>query len=147
MVITVKFYTRYLILPPFLPFLEFALMRPPFHLDDDQASVVTEIIDYNPAAHSPVMFGHMYEKVEQADTDILSEFDPAVSHPATAGYTLVEKPSREPTPPPGPKPPKDTCKLVTINAGFVIYINVILTIYWSFFLRWKLQRSSWNLVL
>ncbi|XP_072168607.1 IQ domain-containing protein K-like [Diadema setosum] len=88
---------------------EFALMRPPFHLDDDRESVATEVIDYNPAAHSPVMFGHMFEKTEQADADILSEFDPAVSHPAAAGYTMVEKPTRQPTPPPVPKPPKDTC--------------------------------------
>ncbi|XP_041473831.1 IQ domain-containing protein K-like [Lytechinus variegatus] len=88
---------------------EFALMRPPFQVDDDGGSVVTEIIDYNPAAHSPVMFGHMYEKVEHADTDLTSEFNPAVSHPAVVGYTMIEKPSREPTPRPAPKPPKDTC--------------------------------------
>ncbi|XP_780827.2 IQ domain-containing protein K [Strongylocentrotus purpuratus] len=88
---------------------EFALMRPPFQADDEGSSVTTEVIDYNPAAHSPVMFGHMYEKVEQADTDLTSEFNPAVSHPAAVGYTMIEKPLRQPTPPPAPKPPKDTC--------------------------------------
>lgn len=84
-------------------------MRPPFHVEDDTGSVATEIIDYDPASHSPVMFGHMAQKVA-VDGDALEEFDPSKSHPACVGYTMLQKPPRTPTPPPPPAPPKDTCK-------------------------------------
>lgn len=89
---------------------EFASMRPPFHVEDDTESVTTDIIDYDPASHSPVMFGHMVEKVA-IDGDAVEEFDPSKSHPACVGFTMLKKPLRTPTPPPPPPPPKDTCKL------------------------------------
>lgn len=87
---------------------EFALMRPPFHIEDDRESVATDIIDYDPASHTPVMFGHMIQKVT-TDSDVLEDFDPSKSHPACAGFTMVTKPPRTPTPPPPPAPPKDSC--------------------------------------
>lgn len=87
---------------------EFALMRPPFKIEEDNESIATDIIEYNPAAHSPVMFGHIAEKVD-VDSSVTENFDPAVSHPACVGYTLQTKPPRTPSPPPPPPPDKENC--------------------------------------
>ena len=84
-------------------------MRPPFTIEDDNESIATDIIEYNPAAHSPVMFGRIAEKVD-VDSSTTENFDPAVSHPACVGYTLLQKPPRTPPTPPPPPPDKKTCK-------------------------------------
>ncbi|XP_070580115.1 IQ domain-containing protein K-like [Ptychodera flava] len=87
---------------------EFALQRPPFQLEDDAASVVTDIIQYDPAAHTPVIYGKMMRKID-TDCDPVDDFDPALSHPALVGHTILEKPPKSPPPTPPPPPPKDTC--------------------------------------
>ncbi|XP_022095549.1 IQ domain-containing protein K-like [Acanthaster planci] len=87
---------------------EFALMRPPFPKDDDQGSVTTDITEFRPEAHSPVMFGHMAERVE-VDSLAADDFDPASSHPACIGYTMLERQAKRDTPPPPTPPPRETC--------------------------------------
>ncbi len=96
-------------------------MRPPFPKDDDQESVATDIIEFRPEAHSPVMFGRMVEHVE-VDSQAADDFDPATSHPACVGYTMLERPPKPATPPPATPPPREKCNLFAC-----IHLSIILS--------------------
>ncbi|XP_041363702.1 IQ domain-containing protein K-like [Gigantopelta aegis] len=86
---------------------EFASRRPSFQEEDAQ-SVLTDYSDFDPARHNPVFYGQLHEKIT-ADVDILSELDPAISHPACAGFVFTDKPPQSsPLPPPTP-PDKKQC--------------------------------------
>ncbi|XP_033106688.1 IQ domain-containing protein K-like [Anneissia japonica] len=97
---------------------EFAAMRPPFEVDDDAESVTTEIIDFDPSCHTPVLYGRMAERVA-VDSEVVAEFDPAKSHPAFVGHTELEKPPKMPSPPPPPLPPKETCTPREYLEGYI----------------------------
>lgn len=93
-------------------YLDFDSRRPPFR-DDDEQSVRTEYVDFDPSKHNPVFYGKMHEKV-LADADPVLDIDPATSHPACAGFAFTEKPPASPPPPPPDAPNKDKCKYLMI---------------------------------
>ncbi|CAC5409349.1 IQ domain-containing protein K [Mytilus coruscus] len=86
---------------------DFDSKRPPFR-DDDEQSVRTEYIDFDPSKHTPVFYGKMHEKV-LADADPIMDIDPATAHPACAGFAFTDKPPASPPPPSPDAPNKDKC--------------------------------------
>lgn len=88
--------------------IDFESRCPPFQEEDEQ-SVKTEYVDFDPAKHSPVFYGKMHQRIE-ADADPLKEIDPATSHPACAGFAFTDKPPASPPPPPPEPPHKDKCR-------------------------------------
>ncbi|XP_060074858.1 IQ domain-containing protein K-like [Ylistrum balloti] len=86
---------------------DFASRKPPFREDDDM-SVRTDYVDYNPAKHNPVFYGKMHEHVV-TDNDPMKDIDPSTTHPSCAGFAFTEKPPESPPPPPTPPPPKEKC--------------------------------------
>ncbi|KAK3784066.1 hypothetical protein RRG08_025259 [Elysia crispata] len=83
---------------------EFASKRPPFDRDDDNESITTDYVDYDPALHHPVFYGKMFSGVGNIDSDAAAEFDAAISHPSSVGYSFTNKPPPV-APPPPPQPP------------------------------------------
>uniref|UniRef100_UPI0037E9BA72 IQ domain-containing protein K n=1 Tax=Semicossyphus pulcher TaxID=241346 RepID=UPI0037E9BA72 len=57
----------------------------------DSSSVTTQLSQYSASTHSPVFYGLTTAKVS-VDDDALRDFDPLLSHPALAGYAVLEKP-------------------------------------------------------
>ncbi|MBN3308057.1 IQ domain-containing protein K [Amia ocellicauda] len=81
---------------------EAAQPRAPDHVWTDTGSVATDVTQYSASKHTPVFYSLLAAKVA-VDSDPLEHFDPLLSHPALAGYTVSERPpppSQTPTPQP-----------------------------------------------
>ncbi|XP_062382693.1 IQ domain-containing protein K [Sardina pilchardus] len=65
----------------------------------DSSSVSSLVTQYNASKHNPVFYGLATAKVP-VDTDPLHDFNPLLSHPALAGYALLDR-----TEPSVPRPP------------------------------------------
>uniref|UniRef100_A0A3B4YF45 IQ motif containing K n=1 Tax=Seriola lalandi dorsalis TaxID=1841481 RepID=A0A3B4YF45_SERLL len=72
---------------------------PPSAVWTDSSSVSTQFSQYSASTHSPVFYGLTTAKVS-VDDDPLRDFDPLLSHPALAAYSVLAKP-----PPPSQKCP------------------------------------------
>ncbi|KAJ8254202.1 hypothetical protein COCON_G00208140 [Conger conger] len=64
---------------------------PPGDVWTDSSSVSTEVSQYSASKHTPVFYGLMPAKVA-VDDNPFREVDPLLSHPALAGYSILEKP-------------------------------------------------------
>lgn len=87
---------------------EFATQRAQYEdhdFDDSASSIATDVTQYSARRHTPVVYGQMVHQAH-VDTDFAKDFDPAVSHPATVGLSLLSRPppKRKPSPPPPPDP-------------------------------------------
>ncbi|PAA76043.1 hypothetical protein BOX15_Mlig034415g3, partial [Macrostomum lignano] len=81
-------------------------MRPPFP-DEDAQSASTTKSDYDPKKHTPVFYGKLHHQLPCNDGSL--DFDPAVSHPATFGFALLDRPPQPPPEPPCPPPDRKKC--------------------------------------
>lgn len=70
---------------------------------DDAASVSTDVTQFSVSRHTPIVYGKMVHN-PPVDSDVAENFDPAVSHPAAVGLSLLDKPKPK-LPAPGPPPP------------------------------------------
>ncbi|KAJ8346071.1 hypothetical protein SKAU_G00302640 [Synaphobranchus kaupii] len=64
---------------------------PPGDVWADSSSVSTEVSQYSASKHTPVFYGLMAAKVA-VDDNPFREVGPLLSHPALAGYSMLEKP-------------------------------------------------------
>uniref|UniRef100_H2ZQ21 IQ motif containing K n=1 Tax=Ciona savignyi TaxID=51511 RepID=H2ZQ21_CIOSA len=89
---------------------EFAAQKADYddHDIDDSSSIATDVTQYSASRHTPIVYGKMVHK-PQIDSSISHEFDPALSHPAAVGLTMLSKPPSPPSPPPIPPPDPKTC--------------------------------------
>lgn len=87
---------------------EFAAQRAEFEeqdFDETESSVATEITQFSARRHTPVVYGKMIHSTE-VDANFMQDFNPAISHPALVGLSLLNrpKPREAPSPPPLPDP-------------------------------------------
>ncbi|XP_039261427.2 IQ domain-containing protein K-like [Styela clava] len=88
---------------------DFAAQRAEFEdqdFDDTASSAPTDITQFSASRHTPVVYGKMVH-VAQVDSDLTQDFDPAMSHPAAIGLSLLSRPNKKPAhPSPAPPDPK-----------------------------------------
>lgn len=90
---------------------EFAAQRAEFEdqdFDDTASSAPTDITQFSASRHTPVVYGKMVH-VAQVDSNVTSDFNPAISHPAAIGLSMLSRPKKKPEAAPPPPPDPKTC--------------------------------------
>lgn len=77
-------------------------------MDEDQTSVSTDYSDFDPSKHAPSFYGKMYAHIP-GDYSLQTDVNPAMVHPACAGYWLKDDIYRHNEPPTKEPPDPKTC--------------------------------------